>query len=181
MKKTAPVKTTLTLQQLTKFKPHPKNPREHTPEQVQAIAESILRFGFLRGVVVRKGLILAGEGSILAAKKLGLKEVPVIVADHLTDEQALGFMLSDNKLNQLSDWEPDMLAQVLGKMPLEKLEVDEVGKILPGFTREEVDAFLTDPEFVEPSEKTGKAVLHSLTKKVSFACKKCGTKNVVRV
>ena len=91
--------------------PDPLNPRMHSREQVRAIARSIQEFGFNAPILVDKhGIIKAGHGRIEAAKYLKLTEVPVIRLDDLTEQQAKGYMLADNKLTERSSWNDTELA-----------------------------------------------------------------------
>lgn len=85
---------------LLDIKPYEKNPRKND-EAVKYVAESIKEFGFKVPIVVDKDMtIVAGHTRYKAAKKLGLNEVPVIVADDLTDEQIKAFRLADNKTGE---------------------------------------------------------------------------------
>lgn len=81
------------------------NTKVHTPEQVRAIANSIERFGFRQPVVVdRNNVIVIGHGRVLAAKELGLRDIPVTVADDLSDDEINALRLVDNRLNE-SAWD----------------------------------------------------------------------------
>jgi site-specific DNA-methyltransferase (adenine-specific) len=90
--------------------PYGKNPRKND-EAVKYVAESIKQFGFKVPIVIDKdNIIVAGHTRWKAAKKLGLKEVPCIVADDLTDEQIKAFRLADNKVAEKAEWDFDLLA-----------------------------------------------------------------------
>src|SRR6202051_2613304 len=79
--------------------PWARNPRTHSDAQVAQIAASIAEFGFNNPILVdTKAGILAGHGRLLAARKLGLSEVPVIVLDHLTEAQKRAYIIADNQL-----------------------------------------------------------------------------------
>src|ERR1700739_283531 len=79
--------------------PDPRNARVHTPRQVARIADSIAAFGFNVPVLIdAKGRVLAGHGGVLAARRLGLKQVPTIALDHLSEAQARAFMIADNRV-----------------------------------------------------------------------------------
>jgi hypothetical protein len=177
-------KVILKTEDLAKFKPHPKNPRFHSPEQIEEIAESIRRYGFLRAVVVWRGLILAGEGSAKAAKIADVDKVPVVYADHLSEAEAVAFMLSDNKLNQLSEWNLDLLREDLPK--IKESDLDDItdglrAQIPPGFDPGEVIAALTGEVRLEKHMRAAKAadVRASLQKTLKVTCGKCGFVNVV--
>lgn len=99
-----------------KIKPYARNPRKNS-NSVDAVAESIKEFGFKQPIVVdRNYVIIAGHTRLLAAKKLGLKEVPVIVADDLNEEQVKAYRLADNKASEKSEWD----------MPLLQLELSDL-------------------------------------------------------
>lgn len=95
---------------ISDLKPYEKNPRKND-EAVKYVAESIKQFGFKVPVVVdRENIIVAGHTRWKAAKKLGLSEVPCIIADDLTDEQIKAFRLADNKVAEKAEWDFDLLA-----------------------------------------------------------------------
>lgn len=85
--------------------PYEHNPRKND-DAVDAVAASIKEFGFKVPIVIDKdGIIVAGHTRLKAAKKLGMEQVPCIVADDLTDEQIKAFRLVDNKVAELADWD----------------------------------------------------------------------------
>ena len=82
--------------------PYVRNSRTHSDEQVTKIAASIKEFGFLSPVIIDgENGIIAGHGRVMAAKKLGLDEVPVIKASHLTDAQRRAYVIADNRLAEV--------------------------------------------------------------------------------
>lgn len=92
------------------IKPYEANAKKHPPEQVEHIANSIREFGWQQPLVVdRNNVLVIGHGRLLAAKKLGLEEVPCVRADELTDEQIKALRLADNKTNE-SEWDFDLVA-----------------------------------------------------------------------
>jgi len=137
--------------------PYARNAKKHSPEQVAAIAASIKEFGFNAPVLIAADkTIVAGHGRVLAAQKLGLKEVPCVVLDHLTETQRRAYVLADNRLGEIGGgWDAEML----------KLEVEDLGDALDGLgfsaeeleelgVEEEVQEGLTDPdETPEPPEQ----------------------------
>lgn len=99
--------------------PYENNPRLND-QGVDALAESIKEFGFKVPIIIDSdGVIVAGHTRLKACKKLGIEEVPCIVADDLTDEQLKAFRLADNKVAELSDWDLDKL-----KEEIEELDID---------------------------------------------------------
>ena len=93
--------------------PYEKNPRKND-EAVKYVAESIKQFGFKVPIVIDKNnVIVAGHTRYKASKKLGLKEVPCIVADDLTEEQIKAYRLADNKVSELAEWDIELLDEEL--------------------------------------------------------------------
>ena len=96
-----------------------RNARTHSARQVEQIAASILKFGFILPIVVNdKRVVLAGHGRLRAAQRLGLKEVPIIVVKHLTEELQRAFMLADNRLAELAGWDEELLRVELQELSL---------------------------------------------------------------
>lgn len=105
---------------IKELKPYKKNAKKHNKEQVEQIANSIKEFGFTQPVIIDKNnCVVAGHGRILGAKKAGLKQVPTVCLDDLTEEQIKAYRLVDNKLNE-SEWDSDLLKQSLDEI----LEMD---------------------------------------------------------
>jgi len=104
---------------VNKLKPFKTNARKHGKEDVQAIANSIKEFGFNDpiGIWGKENLIVEGHGRLEAAKKLGMKEVPVIRLDHLTDEQRKAYTLAHNRTAELSSWDDGLLKLSLEDIP----------------------------------------------------------------
>lgn len=118
------------------LKPYEKNPRKNE-NAVEYVANSIREFGFKVPIVVDKNnIIVAGHTRFKAAKKLGLQEVPVIVADDLTEEQAKAFRLADNKVGEVATWDADLLGEELSSIL--DLDMEDFGF-----------SFDDDPEVVE--------------------------------
>ena len=117
--------------------PYARNARTHSPEQVNKLASSIKEFGFLNPVVISEdGGILAGHGRVMAAKKLGLKQVPCVVESHLTEAQKKAYILADNRLALDAGWDEEML-----KVELEELDAADFDLGLLGFSTEELDKY----------------------------------------
>src|SRR5215471_3673863 len=122
--------------------PYARNPRTHSPEQVAQIAASIKEFGFNAPILVDSNAgIIAGHGRLLAARKLGMCEVPVVVLDHLTETQRRAYIIADNRLALNAGWDEEML-----QVELEALEEDDFDLDITGFTDEELEELLADPE-----------------------------------
>lgn len=96
------------------IKPYENNPRNND-DAVDAVANSIKDFGWQQPIVVDKNLvIIVGHTRYKAAKKLRLKQVPVVIADKLTEEQVKAYRLADNKSGELATWDDDLLTGELG-------------------------------------------------------------------
>lgn len=94
---------------LSELIPYEKNPRKND-NAVDYVAKSIENFGFKVPLVIDKdNIIIAGHTRYKASEKLGLEEVPCIIADDLTDEQVKAFRLADNKVSEMSEWDYDLL------------------------------------------------------------------------
>jgi DNA modification methylase len=127
---------------LERLIPYARNPRTHTEEQVAQIAASIAEFGFVNPVLVgADGVIIAGHARVMAARKLGMAEAPVIVLDHLTEAQRRALVIADNRLAQNAGWDEEML-----RVELEALREDEFNLDLLGFEDAEIEALLAEPE-----------------------------------
>jgi hypothetical protein len=129
---------------IEKLIPYARNARTHSDEQVGQIAASIKEWGWTTPVLVDEdGGIIAGHGRTMAAKRLGLREVPVMVARGWSDAKKRAYVLADNKLALNAGWDDSMLA----------LELKELGEIgfdldLTGFSLDEIAALT--PVEVEP-------------------------------
>lgn len=105
--------------------PYKKNPRNNDGA-VDAVAASIREFGWQQPIVVDKdGVIIAGHTRYKAAKKLGLKEVPVVVAENLTEEQVRAYRLADNKTGELAGWDFSALEEELSKFT--EIDMEQFG------------------------------------------------------
>jgi ParB-like chromosome segregation protein Spo0J len=131
---------------LERLKPYERNARTHSVEQVAQIAASIVEFGFTNPILVDSGDgIIAGHGRLAAAQELGLKTVPVVVLDHLSDRQRRAYVLADNKLALNAGWDTELLVGELQEL----VELDfDLGLI--GFSEEELEDLLPDVEVLPP-------------------------------
>ena len=112
--------------------PYENNPRRIRPEAVKAVAASIREFGFKVPVVIDEDrVIVTGHTRVLAARELGMHEVPCIVADDLTPEQIKAFRLADNKASELTNWDFDRL-----EVELEELSDIEIDMSAFGFPQD---------------------------------------------
>ena len=130
---------------LEKLIPYARNPRTHSDAQVAQLAASIAAFGFNNPILVdTKAGIIAGHGRLLAARKLQLAEVPVIVLDHLTEAQKRAYILADNQLALNAGWDDTLLAAELAV-----LQKDDVDLSLIGFEDAELARLLAAQDAAE--------------------------------
>ena len=113
---------------INSIKPYERNAKKHPAEQVEYIANSLKRFGWKQPLVVDKdGIVVVGHGRLLAAKKLGLKSVPCVCADDLTEDEIKAFRLADNKTNE-SEWDDELLELELEELAeLEDIDMNDYG------------------------------------------------------
>lgn len=132
---------------LDRLIPHARNARTHSDEQIAQIAGSIGAFGFVNPVLVADdGVLVAGHGRILAARKLGLADVPVIVLSHLTPTQARALMIADNQIASNAGWNEAMLANELAALAEETFDLE-----LLGFDEDELDRLLAGTKEEPPA------------------------------
>ena len=136
---------------LDRLIPHARNARTHSDAQVAQIAGSIAEFGFVNPVLVGDdGVIVAGHGRIMAARKLGLDQAPVIVLAHLSPTQRRALMIADNQIASNSGWDDEMLAAELAALKEEDFDLD-----LLGFDDAALDRLLADT--IEATEVSDEA------------------------
>jgi hypothetical protein len=108
--------------------PFQRNARTHSSEQIAQIARSIGEFGFVNPLLVAAdGTIVAGHGRLLAARQLGLAQVPVIVLGHLTETQRRALVVADNQLTLNAGWDEEMLRLELIALEGEHFDLELVG------------------------------------------------------
>lgn len=118
--------------------PYANNARTHDDAQVAQIAGSIKEFGFNNPVLIADdNSIIAGHGRVMAARKLGLKEVPCMRLSHLTETKRKAYILADNRIALNSGWDNDLLM-----IELKDLDMDGLDLSLLGFDADEINALL---------------------------------------
>lgn len=162
------MQTTFALVSTAGLIPYARNSRTHSDAQVAKIAASIREFGFLSPIIVDgDNGIIAGHGRLMAAQKLGLAEVPVIEAAHLTEAQKRAYVIADNRLALDAGWDNDML----------KVELADLGDLnfdlaLTGFDLGELAALFDEPNFA-PGTEDDQGKLDELAPKI-VQCPHCG-------
>jgi len=133
------------------IKPYFNNPRRRDEASIKAIADSITEFGWKQPLVVdSKRVIVIGHGRFEAAKLLGLKTVPVIVARDLTAEKARALRIADNRLNRNSDWDVGKLLEEIGGLREAEFNLD-----LTGFGAEDLKRLADDIDEAELEKIAG--------------------------
>ncbi|HAP5483316.1 ParB N-terminal domain-containing protein [Enterococcus faecalis] len=136
--------------------PYEKNPR-HNEDAITAVAKSIEKFGFKVPIVVDASNVIVNEHTRLkAAKYLGLKEVPTIIADDLTPEQIKAFRLADNKVGEIATWDEELLNAELDELADLDFDMTEFGFDLPDIEGEEVEVIEDEFEEELPAEPISK-------------------------
>lgn len=131
---------------IDRIKPYDKNPRKISDKAVGVVAESIKEFGFKNPILVDSdGVIIAGHTRRLAALKLELQQVPVIVCDDLTEQQVKALRLADNKTAEFSEWDADVL-------DAELLEVTDLDMQAFGFDAPVEPTEVKEDDFEEEAE-----------------------------
>src|SRR5450759_3444637 len=144
---------------IDKLIPFARNPRTHSEAQIAQIAASIAEFGFNNPILVdTKAGIIAGHGRLLAARKLQLAEVPVIVLDHLTEAQKRAYILADNELALNAGWDDALLAAELAALQQEDFDVTLVGfedeELARLLAAQDATAGLCDEDAAPPAPQT---------------------------
>ena len=135
--------TEMNLVDINKLIPYINNARTHSPEQINKLRASLREFGFVNPVIIDKDFnIIAGHGRVEAAKAEGIKEVPCVLVDYLTEAQKKAYILADNRMAMDAGWDEEML-----KVELEALNAEAFDLSLTGFDDKELtDLFKTETE-----------------------------------
>ena len=147
---------------IEEIQPYENNPREND-YAVPAVANSIREFGFRSPCIVdSENVLIAGHTRLKAANMLGIKEIPCIVVDDLTEEQITAFRLADNKVSELADWDFEKLNEELEKI----INIDMEGFGFNGddFFEQNKDQALDLDEMNNSNKK----------QKKNYCCPKCG-------
>lgn len=135
---------------LERLLPYARNARTHSEDQVAQIAASIVEFGWTNPILVdAAGTVVAGHGRLLAARRLGLDAVPVVVLGHLSEAQRRAYVIADNKLALNAGWDEQMLAA-----ELHALNGDGFDLALTGFSEAELDQLMAPLE--DEGDSTGR-------------------------
>jgi len=158
----------ITQKKVTELIPYVNNSRTHSDTQVAQIAASIKEFGWTNPILVDgTNGIIAGHGRLLAARKLGFKEVPTIELADLTEIQRKAYVIADNRLALNAEWDNQLLT-----LELNELLADGFAMDILGFDSEEISKLLDEPDF-QPATEEEQGKLDELDPKW-IACPHCG-------
>lgn len=148
---------------IEELKPYPNNPRIND-EAVEYVANSIKTFGFKVPVVIDKNnVIIAGHTRVKACQELGIKKIPCIVADDLTEEQVKAYRLADNKTAEMATWD-------IGKL---EIELEDIDINMSDFGFLDFDGGV---DSIGLEEVESQQIDMSKTHKLENICPKCGFK-----
>ena len=116
------------MRNVSEFVPYANNSRTHSPQQIDQIAASINEWGWTIPVLVdEKGMLIAGHGRIMAAQKLGIEQVPTMIATGWTEAQKKAYVIADNKLALNADWDGEMLKLEIDNLKDMKFDISLIG------------------------------------------------------
>jgi DNA modification methylase len=136
--------------------PDPRNARSHSDAQVAAVAASICEFGWTNPILVRPdGVVIAGHARLLAARKLGMREVPVIELSGLNEAQCRALAIADNQLALNANWDEDLLRAELAALQEQNFALEVVGfdeqELARLLAQEDAAGRSIDPDAVPPA------------------------------
>lgn len=144
---------TLIYVDIDKLIPYANNARTHNTEQIKLIQSSLREFGFINPVIIDDNYgIIAGHGRVLAAKREGIVKIPCVKVNHLSEAQKKAYILADNRLAELSEWDEEMLKIEIEELDGLDFDMDLLGFDLDDFFSEEVnsDELASEDDYEEP-------------------------------
>tara|TARA_B100000963_G_scaffold285456_1_gene254388 strand:- start:2761 stop:3423 length:663 start_codon:yes stop_codon:yes gene_type:complete len=137
--------TKIVLFETDKLIPYARNSRVHSTEQIAQIAASIQEWGFTVPILIdEKNTLIAGHGRLLAAQKLELQKIPVMIAKGWSDAQKRAYVIADNKLAINAEWDEELLKVEIKQLELEKFDISTMG-----FELDELTDLFLDKDFGE--------------------------------
>lgn len=139
---------------LSLLKPYEQNAKIHGTEQIEKLKASIQEFGFLTPCLIDADHnIIAGHGRVMAAKELGMKKVPCVFIEGLTEVQRRAYILADNRLGELGEWDMDLVFDELTSLDSESFDVTVTGfDSVGGYDFGSDDSYFNDQEMNEEKE-----------------------------
>ena len=140
--------TEMTLVPIDKLIPYINNARTHSPEQIKKLRASLREFGFINPVIIDRDFnVIAGHGRILAAKEEGIKEVPCVFVDYLTEAQKKAYIIADNRMAMDAGWDEELL-----RVEIEALQAEAFDLSLTGFDDTEIASLFGDDSDVQEDD-----------------------------
>lgn len=128
--------------EIDKLKAFDRNPRTHSKEQIQQIATSMTKFGWVNPILVDENYeIIAGHGRLLAGKEIGYTKVPVAQLKHLSKQEKLALLVADNRIAENAGWDEELLQSALEELHDGKFDLSALG-----FTNKEIEQFKAEFE-----------------------------------
>ena len=152
--------TEIHVRKISDLVPYENNARIHSPEQIEKLRRSILQFGFLRPLLINsENGVLCGHGRMEAAKLAGMTELPCVLADHLSEEERIAYILADNELAEQASWDKDIVSAELIRLRDAGFDIsltgfceDDIRLDIPAepYEDEDFDPEPQEGEYVEP-------------------------------
>ena len=140
--------TEMQLVSIDKLIPYINNARTHSPEQIKKLRASLREFGFINPVIIDKDFnVIAGHGRLLAAKEEGIKEVPCVFVDYLTEAQKKAYIIADNRMAMDAGWDEELL-----RVEIEALQAEAFDLSLTGFDDTEIAELFGDDTDVQEDD-----------------------------
>ncbi len=140
--------TEMQLVTIDKLIPYVNNARTHSPEQITKLRSSLREFGFFNPVIIDRDFnVIAGHGRILAAKEEGIKEVPCVFVDYLTEAQKKAYIIADNRMAMDAGWDEELL-----RVEIEALQAEAFDLSLTGFDDTEIADLFGDESDVQEDD-----------------------------
>lgn len=152
------------------LKPHPDNPNTHPAEQVRLLAKIIQEQGWRQCITIssRSGYIVRGHARLLAADQIGANEVPIDTQPYKSDESEWADLIADNRIAELAQMEPSLLAKALSKFNATVFDIELTGFDMKGFKE------LMASAFPEPKEAPDEFPEYDEDISTEYCCPKCG-------
>ena len=133
------------------LRPYENNAKIHGEEQIKMISDSIKEFGFISPCLIDRDYnIIAGHGRVKAAKNLGMEKIPCVFVEGLTEAQRKAYILADNRLTELGEWDYGLVSEELERLKETNFNID-----LTGFTIDDI-VFTEEEDILEDYQLEGK-------------------------
>lgn len=135
-----------------------RNAKIHDEDQIKALIRSIEEFGFVAPCLIDADLnLIAGHGRVMAARKMGLKTVPCVLVEGLTPQQRRAYIMADNRLAEMAEWDMDILSQEIKDLQIEGFDVTITGFSTKDIIEDIENLTIEDFNFSRDKKRTGRA------------------------